>query len=80
MSQSFVAPSPDVVAALREEANRPLSTAELRELDAIPLGDDERRENLELIEWFLRRYPTPEARLAYARRAYRRWQRAFPAE
>jgi hypothetical protein len=29
---------------------------------------------LELVEWFRRRYPTPLARLAYARKAYARWQ------
>jgi hypothetical protein len=32
-----------------------------------------------LIRWFRRRYPTPAARLAYARRAYRRWAAARPA-
>ena len=31
---------------------------------------------LELVRWFQRRYPTVKARLAYARRAYRRWLRA----
>lgn len=72
-------PSPEIVRALREEAERPLTAEELRALDAIPLGEEERRENSELIDWFVRRYPTPEARLAYARRAYARWRRAFPA-
>ncbi len=32
-----------------------------------PEGDEMR----ELIDWFLRKYPTPLARLAYARRKYR---------
>ena len=31
-----------------------------------------------LIRWFRRRYPTPSERLAYARRAYRRWVAAHP--
>ena len=34
---------------------------------------EERAADIELIAWFMRRYPTPEERLAYARRAYRRW-------
>jgi hypothetical protein len=29
-----------------------------------------------LIRWFKRRYPKPGERLAYARRAYRRWTTA----
>jgi hypothetical protein len=33
----------------------------------------EREAVMELVEWFRRRYPTPLARLAYARRAYARW-------
>lgn len=51
-----------------------LSSAEFdRRLDAAlaaldgPEGDDIR----ELIAWFLRKYPTPLERLAYARRKYR---------
>ena len=31
-----------------------------------------------LIRWFRRRYPTPGARLAYVRRAYRRLRTAYP--
>jgi len=47
--------------------------ASIAELDG-PEG-----ENLgELIDWFLRRYPTPAERLAYGRRAYARWLRAAP--
>jgi hypothetical protein len=45
----------------------------------VPLGEDEEEESRSLIRWFRRRYPTPAERLAYARRAYRRWRAAAPA-
>jgi hypothetical protein len=50
--------------------------------DPLPRDEFERRlrtyledeqsiaDTIELIEWFIRRYPTAEARLAYARRKY----------
>jgi hypothetical protein len=38
-----------------------------------PLDADERAEALALIRWFSRAYPTPKARLAYARRKYAEW-------
>jgi hypothetical protein len=43
---------------------------------AVPLTDAELEETRSLIRWFRRRYPTPADRLAYARRAYRRWTAA----
>ena len=54
-------------------AERQLTTAEVSSVLATPLSDSEREESLSLIRWFRRRYPTPAERLAYARRAYRRW-------
>lgn len=60
--------------ALRREAERTLSPDEVREYLAAPVSDLERETVLELVEWFRRRYPTPLARLACARRAYARWQ------
>ena len=42
------------------------------------LSEAERQETLSLIRWFRRRYPTPAERLAYVRRAYRRWAAARP--
>jgi hypothetical protein len=44
----------------------------------VPLGEAEEEESRSLIRWFRRRYPTPAARLAYARSAYRRWASARP--
>jgi hypothetical protein len=54
-------------------AERELTTGEVSDALATPLSDSEREESLSLIRWFRRRYPTPAERLAYARRAYRRW-------
>ena len=68
-------PSPETVAYVRGLAERQLSREEVEAALRVPLGDDERREILALVDWFCRRYPTPAERLAYARRAYRRWTR-----
>ncbi len=74
----FVPPTRDEVRAIRAEADRLLTMDEVRALDAIPLGDEERAEYVSLIDWFCRRYPTAEDRLRYARRAYARWAKASP--
>jgi hypothetical protein len=45
---------------------------ERREREAVErLAADEREEMLALIDWFVRRYPTPLARLKYIRRQTR---------
>lgn len=62
--------------ALRREAARRLSPEEWQARAAIPVSDDERERALALVRWFKRRYPTPAERLAYVRRASRRWARA----
>ena len=72
-------PSAETIAHIRELAERRLSPEEVQASLRIPLGDDERQEILSLIDWFCRRYPTPAERLAYARRAYRRWTRRVDA-
>jgi len=72
-------PSRETLAHIRELAERRLSPEEVQAWLRVPLGDDERRDILSLIEWFCRRYPTPAERLAYARRAYRRWTRRVDA-
>jgi hypothetical protein len=66
-------PSPETLAQISELTERRLSRDEVEAALRIPLGDEERREILSLIDWFCRRYPTPAERLAYVRRAYRRW-------
>lgn len=60
-------------ARLRALSEQPLSADEWKRRAAIPITDDERERTLELVRWFTRRYPTPGERLAYVRRAYRRW-------
>ena len=62
-----------LVAELRRVAERRLSAEEFAALAAAPIGGDERARVLALIDWFCRRYPSPAQRLAYVRRAYRRW-------
>lgn len=66
-------PGPAALARLREIAQRRLSAEEARAALLVPLGEAEEEHSRSLIRWFRRRYPTPAARLAYVRRAYRRW-------
>jgi len=54
---------------------RRLSSDEVRAYTEHPIGDDERSDVLALVAWFRRRYPSPAARLEYARRAYARWRK-----
>jgi hypothetical protein len=72
-------PSPEALAQVLALFERRLSAEEARAALAVPLGEAEEEESRSLIRWFRRRYPTPAARLAYARRAYRRWAAARPA-
>ena len=76
--KAFGPPSPETIARLRAIAERTLSAAEFRAALAVPLGEAEEEEARSLIRWFRRRYPTPADRLAYARRAYRRWTASRP--
>lgn len=70
--------SPEALARVRTLADRVLGTEEFRRLLAVPIGEAEEEEARALIRWFRRRYPTPAERLAYCRRAYRRWTKALP--
>jgi hypothetical protein len=72
-------PSPEVRRRLRALAERQLSAEEVRTALAQPLGPAEEEESRSLTRWFRRRNPTPAARLAYSRRAYRRWRGAAPS-
>jgi hypothetical protein len=78
MSERFIPPTAEEVARLRVEADRPLELEAYRARAAVPISEQEREEILELIAWFTRRYPTPAARLRYARQAWARWSRAMP--
>jgi hypothetical protein len=61
---------------LRDIVNRQLSVDEARAYLEAPITAREREEVSNLVQWFTRRYPTGAERLAYVRRAYRRWQPA----
>jgi hypothetical protein len=60
---------------LAAEINRELTADEARAYRDHPITDAEREDVLALVRWFTRRYPTPAARLAYARRVHARWTR-----
>jgi len=79
MSGTLDPPGDATVAWLRALAERELSAEEFAAALAVPISSEERAAVLELVEWFGRRYPTPAERLAYVRRAYRRWTRAVPS-
>jgi hypothetical protein len=66
--------SPETRARLQALIERQLPPEEVAEALARSITDDERDEVRALVAWFVRRYPTPLERLAYVRRAYRRWQ------
>ena len=72
-------PAPEALARIRALSDRTLSPEEVRAALIVPLGEAEEEETRSLIRWFRRRYPTPADRLAYARRAYRRWVAARPS-
>ena len=71
MTRRFVPPPDEVLAAVRQHAERRLSAEEFEAWVRAPMADDERRAMSDLIDWFMRRYPTPAARLAQARASYR---------
>jgi len=73
---SFTRPGPDALARARALAERVLEPEEFRRLLAAPISEAEEEEVRSLIRWFRRRYPTPADRLAYVRRAYRRWTKS----
>lgn len=64
---------PTVRARLLAEVERQLSPVEVAAYLEAPVSDDERADARALVAWFRGRYPTGAERLAYARRAYRRW-------
>jgi hypothetical protein len=62
-------------ARITAEAERSLSPEAAAAYLAAPVSESERNDALALIRWFRRRYPSGAERLAYVRRAARRWQR-----
>jgi len=71
-------PSQEALARVRELAERRLSAEEFNAYVHAPMSEAEREEILSSIAWFKKRYPTPGARLAAARRASRQWLQGMP--
>ena len=71
-------PSAEALATVRQIAERQLSAEEFDAYVHAPMSEDERREILESVAWFTKRYPTARERLASARLAYRRWAQGMP--
>ena len=78
MSRPFVPPSPEAIRAVREMAEQPLSPEEFHAWVDAPISDEEMENEVALIRWFIRRYPTPAARLAYVRQAMKGWRAGMP--
>jgi hypothetical protein len=66
------------LAAVRAASQRELTCDEVAAYAAAPMTAEERAGIDEMIDWFTRRYPSPGERLAWARRAWRRLNRAMP--
>ena len=78
MSNPFDDPTPEQFERVRELTNRRLSPAEFDAYVHAPMSEEERPETKALIDWFMRRYPTPLARLRSNRRAWRNVSRRLP--
>ena len=63
-----------VRARVEAEVEHQLSPEEAAAYLDAPWSDVERADVRGLVAWFRGRYPTGAERLAYARRAYRRWK------
>ena len=63
--------------AFSQVIDRAVTRDELRETLDRPIPAEERDEVISLLRWFTTRYPTAEARLAYVKQAYARWQGAI---
>lgn len=70
MTRRFAPPPAADRARVRELSERRLSPEEFVAWADGPIDDAEREETRSLIAWFVRRYPTPAERLAWARRAW----------
>jgi hypothetical protein len=78
MIPRLTSPSAEALARIRALSERRLSQQELAGRLGEPVSAEEQQETRELIRWFRRRYPTPGARMAYARRKWAEWSRSIP--
>jgi hypothetical protein len=73
MSEIIAPASPETRTRLKALAEQPVPLEEWRRRVAVPLSPEEIEHAHALVRWFRRRYPTVGERLAYVRRAYKRW-------
>lgn len=66
--------TPEDLYRVSEMGERRLTAAEWQAYVGQPVTAEERQGIEGLLDWFARRYPTPQERLRYARGAYRRWR------
>jgi hypothetical protein len=78
-SRRLTPPSTEALARVRQIADRQLSAEEFNAYINAPMEEAERREILDSVAWFTRRYPTPGERLAAARHAYKSWAQGMPS-
>ncbi len=69
MRRGYIAPE------IAHLVDQPLTPEEFDRRLAAPRSAEESAEAQALIRWFMRRYPTPKERLAYARRRFAEWTR-----
>jgi len=74
VSPALPTPSAAALARIAALSERRLSDAEW----AAATTPEDLAEMRAPIRWFRRRYPTPAARLAWARATYRQWARSMP--
>lgn len=59
--------------ALRQMVQQSLGKEEFERRLQQPTDPEEEQANLELIRWFIRRYPTPQQRSMYIKRKMKSW-------
>jgi hypothetical protein len=62
MTQRLAPPSPETRAWLKELSEQKMPESEFLALVDAPMADEERQDIHDLVDWFMRRYPTPGRR------------------
>jgi hypothetical protein len=67
--------APEIV----EQCEAPMTLEAYEHRMAVPPTDEEIQELLDLVRWFVGRYPSAKERFAYVRRKYAEWTKYPPA-